>query len=490
VECAEGVTLKGRYHLIRKLGSGGMGAVWLAHDTALDSTCAVKIIDEQKSKNPEVRVRFAREAKAAAQLRGPHVVDVFDRGESDGLLYLAMEYLDGEDLCSRLEREQILEPRVAYRIIAHVARALSSAHSLGIVHRDLKPENIFLVPGYDEEIAKVVDFGIAQHEEYHLTDRATRTGSFLGTPYYVSPEQARGRPTDHRADLWSLGVITFQCLTGKLPFDADSLADLMCLIISEPIIPITALAPDLPPPMQAWWEKAVNRDRELRFQSAKEFSDSLGEALGLETRLMVPTLYPRRPVAYSESNEFLTPVPMLPSVAIDADALPVTQVGDPFDSTIAKAPRLPSLLPPPSQPFAQAMHVLGRRLELARTFAQKHVFGLAVGLAVLVGALAMTLYAATESRARSASVEITSVVDRGPGEPKRAMHSRPTAATVESDEPEVVPVEALPRERSTEPSARPAPAIHDQPRRGGATSAGAKPKGAAASPAQVPDYGI
>ncbi|MGE5783748.1 MAG: protein kinase domain-containing protein [Myxococcales bacterium] len=288
-----GVIIAGRYRLVEKLGAGGMGAVWLAHDLSLDSPCAVKLIDPEKSRSDEVRKRFVREAKAAAQLRGPHVVDVFDRGESDGILYIAMEYLEGEDLCARLGRVGLLEPERAYRIIAHVARALSSAHALGIVHRDLKPENIYLVQSYDEEIAKVLDFGIAQHASYHLEDHATREGSFLGTPYYVSPEQARGRPTDHRSDLWSLGVITYQCLTGMTPFDSDSLGELMGLILYDPIPRITEANPDLPPAVEDWWSRATQRDRELRFQSARELADRLGAALEIKTIVSVPTLPPR-----------------------------------------------------------------------------------------------------------------------------------------------------------------------------------------------------
>ncbi|HEY5960724.1 MAG TPA: serine/threonine-protein kinase, partial [Polyangiaceae bacterium] len=283
MEREAGLIIAGRYRLVEKLGSGGMGAVWLADDLSLDSLCAVKLIDAEKSRSEEVRKRFIREAKAAAQLRGPHVVDVFDRGESDGILYIAMEYLEGEDLCTRLGQVGILDVERTYRIVAHVSRALSSAHALGIVHRDLKPENIFLVQSYDEEIAKVVDFGIAQHAAYRLQDKATREGSFLGTPYYVSPEQARGRETDHRSDLWSLAVITYQCLTGVPPFDSDSLGDLMGLILYEPIPKITAANPDLPPAMEQWWTRATQRDRELRFQSARELTDQLGRALGLKT---------------------------------------------------------------------------------------------------------------------------------------------------------------------------------------------------------------
>lgn len=303
MERAPGAIIAGRYRLVDKLGSGGMGAVWLCQDLSLDSTCAVKIIDPEKSRSEEVRKRFIREAKAAAQLRGPHVVDVFDRGEFEGLLYIAMEHLEGEDLCTRLALKGRLDAETTYRVIAHVARALSSAHALGIVHRDLKPENIFLVPGYDEEVAKVLDFGIAQHEAYRIEDHATREGAFLGTPYYVSPEQARGKPTDHRSDLWSLGVIAYQCLTGSPPFESDSLGELMGLILYEPIPKITEVNPELPPAMEAFWSRAIERDREQRFQSARELADALGRALGVKSVVTVPTLPPRRPMSSLDGSE-------------------------------------------------------------------------------------------------------------------------------------------------------------------------------------------
>ena len=188
MERAEGVVVAGRYRLTRKLGAGGMGSVWLAYDLSLDTKCALKLVDDDKAKSEEVRVRFQREAKAAAQLRSPHVVDVFDHGDWSGVPYIAMEFLDGEDLGQRLQRLGRLDPGSTYRVISHVARALTRAHAIGIVHRDLKPENVFLVRGDDEEIAKVLDFGIAKHDAYSLQDKATKTGSFLGTPYYVSPE--------------------------------------------------------------------------------------------------------------------------------------------------------------------------------------------------------------------------------------------------------------------------------------------------------------
>ncbi len=302
-ERGAGELVAGRYRLARKIGSGGMGSVWLAHDLSLDATCAVKLIDEDKAADEEIRTRFSREAKASAKLRSAHVVDVFDYGEWNGTRYIAMEYLDGEDLATRLGRLGKLDAETTYRIIAHVARALMSAHALGIVHRDLKPENIFLVQSYEQEIAKVLDFGIAQNSAYSLSNRATREGSFLGTPCYMSPEQARGKSVDHRSDLWSLGVIAFQCLTGRLPFESDALGELMGLIMYEPLPKASAFNQELPAGIDGWWERAASRDCEQRFQSAKEMADELGVLLGVQTVITVPTVPPRHNSSFPPINE-------------------------------------------------------------------------------------------------------------------------------------------------------------------------------------------
>jgi eukaryotic-like serine/threonine-protein kinase len=308
IQRAEGVIVAARYRLVRELGVGGMGKVWLAHDRLLDSPCALKLIDDDKAKSEEVRVRFAREAKVAAQLRGAHVVDVFEHGEWEGTPFIAMEFLDGEDLATRLERLGRLPPADTYRIVAHIARALARAHAYGIVHRDLKPENVFLVPGDDGEVAKVLDFGIAKHDQYSLTDKATKTGSLLGTPYYMSPEQARGKGIDHRSDLWSLGVIAFQCLTGAPPFESEALGELMGLILYEELPKPTVRQPSLPPAVDEWWAKAAARDRDQRFSSAKELADALGVALGLAQNVTVPSVLPGR-TSFPDIERIVTPIP-------------------------------------------------------------------------------------------------------------------------------------------------------------------------------------
>jgi serine/threonine protein kinase len=392
VERAEGVVVAGRYRLTRKLGAGGMGSVWLAYDLSLDTKCAIKLVDDDKAKSEEVRVRFQREAKAAAQIRSPHVVDVFDHGEWSGVPYIAMEFLDGEDLGQRLQRVGRLDPGSTYRVISHVARALTRAHAVGIVHRDLKPENVFLVRGDDEEIAKVLDFGIAKHDAYSLQDKATKTGSFLGTPYYVSPEQARGKSTDYRSDLWSLGVIAFECLTGRPPFQADALGELMGQILYEDPPKPSDRAPGLLPAVDAWWERSAQRDREQRFQTAKELSDALGRALGVTRLVVVPSIPPRTTVTTpppdGERSSAPPPAfPMLPALPVPAElrdtALPRDYESEP---PTAVGPSLSAAAPVSEDtrdtdaPLSRTRHSLAIRFPNLR---RRHLFAFAGGGVVL-----------------------------------------------------------------------------------------------------------
>jgi len=331
-----GAVVAERYRLDRVLGTGGMGTVWLAHDVSLDTECALKLIDAEKAKIDEVRVRFEREAKASAQLRGAHVVDVFDYGVWEEVPFIAMELLEGEDLAQRLERVQRLSFEETYRVVAHVCRALAKAHSRGIVHRDLKPENIFIVDTGAEEIAKVLDFGIAKHEGYSVGDKTTKLGSFLGTPHYVSPEQARGQFTDGRADLWGVGVIAFQCITGRLPFHSESMGSLMGQILYDKMPIPSQVDETIPAEFDAWWARAASRNPDDRFQAAHEMSDALAKALGIETVLTVPSMPPR------SSSVPSIPPPNVTLKAVNggvAGEMAVTQDG-PVDS-LASAPRLP-----------------------------------------------------------------------------------------------------------------------------------------------------
>jgi serine/threonine-protein kinase len=278
VALAENMIVAERFRLNRMIGRGGMGSVWHATHLGLDTECAIKFIEGDFASLPEAHQRFEREAKAAAQLRSPHVVQIMDNGVWEGRPYIAMELLDGTDLRKRLASGP-MNPNEIASILTQVCRALTKAHALGIVHRDLKPDNIFLVRDDDREIAKVLDFGIAKRQDT-VDGSNTRTGAMLGTPYYMSPEQAQGiKSVDFRSDLWSLAVIAYQAIVGQLPFQSEALGDLLVKIIVHPI-PVPSQVAQVPPGFDAWFAKATQRDPNLRFQSAKDFADSLLLAIG------------------------------------------------------------------------------------------------------------------------------------------------------------------------------------------------------------------
>jgi serine/threonine protein kinase len=286
-----GLVLAGRYRLESKLGEGGMGTVWKAEHLVLCAPVAVKVLDRDVSRDQEAHDRFIREARSAAALRSPHVVQTLDYGIDEGFPFIAMELLEGETLAERLSRQHRLNPVETARIITHVARAVGRAHEAGIIHRDLKPENVFIVKNEDAEISKVLDFGVAKVETANLGPKGTRTrtGSLLGTPFYMSPEQAQGNKTiDARSDLWSLGVMAFECLTGKRPFESEGLGDLVLQICVRDM-PKPSAEASLPPRYDEWFEKACARDPENRFQTAKELAEALREVVGHEARETMAT---------------------------------------------------------------------------------------------------------------------------------------------------------------------------------------------------------
>jgi serine/threonine-protein kinase len=277
----------GRYRLIRVLGKGGMGDVWLAEDGAPGAFVALKLIHSQLAKNDEVRGRFAREARVAARLKSPHVARLLAYGETeDGIPYIAMERLVGETLRDRLAaRGRIRLPEMA-RILAHVCRGVANAHEQQLVHRDLKPENIFLSHEGNNEVTKVLDFGVAKSIDALSMANfdPTTTGALLGTPVYMSPEQAQGLKTiDMRSDLWSLGVVVFECITGALPFHAAALTQLVGKISFGPIPVPSQVAPEagITPTVDAWMARAMSRPTTERFGSVQELSDAFLAAVGV-----------------------------------------------------------------------------------------------------------------------------------------------------------------------------------------------------------------
>jgi len=285
----EGQVLSSRYRLIKPLGRGSQAYVWVAEHLALGSQVAVKLIDPELAKQDDARARFQREATAAAKLRSAHVVQILDHGIHGDQPFIIMELLDGEDLFQRLDRLHHLSIAETSRIVTHVARALMRAHAEGIIHRDLKPENVFIAPNEDEEIVKVLDFGVAKIMTPHKSVMSkTGAGTLIGTPHYMSPEQVKGiGEIDSRSDLWSLAVIAYQSATGVLPFDSEGVGDLLIKISMDQPKKPSDINPDLPPEFDDWFQRASSKDPADRFQSARELADSLAKVAGLEPRSSV-----------------------------------------------------------------------------------------------------------------------------------------------------------------------------------------------------------
>ncbi|RYZ06000.1 MAG: serine/threonine protein kinase [Myxococcales bacterium] len=278
-----GLMIAGKYRLEEEIGRGAMGVVYRAVHFSLGQRVAIKLISSEHSQSAEARARFSVEAKAAAKLRSRHVVQVIDDGETpEGNPYIVLEYLEGETLEQRLEREHDVPLADAVRIVTHVGRALARAHAEGIVHRDLKPANIFLVQSEDEDagwVAKVLDFGIAKIE--HGEKGTTQAGTVLGTPLFMSPEQVRGASSvDHRADLYSLGMCLFHMLTGDYAHYSPNYSEILVSICTLPLPRLRAKAPWLPEAVEHWFQRACAREPLERFQSADEMTEALQAACG------------------------------------------------------------------------------------------------------------------------------------------------------------------------------------------------------------------
>ncbi|WP_438040040.1 protein kinase domain-containing protein [Sorangium sp. So ce128] len=347
---AAGQVLSERYRLIRPVGQGAQAAVWVAEHLALGTHVAVKLIDLELAKQEDARERFRREATAAAQLRSAHVVQIIDHGIDGEQPFIVMELLEGEDLFDRLARRHRLSLQETSKIVTQVARALTRAHGAGIVHRDLKPENFFLCANEDDEIVKILDFGIAKVKgQGKRVAQRTSVGTLMGTPHYMSPEQVKGlREVDYRADLWALGVIAYQCVTGELPFDSEGVGDLL-IKISLGEIPVPSRAnPELPPSFDGWFARACDRDPSRRFSSARDLAESLARVADLSTEapssIRSPQPPPLPPRASPTRPPAAPPRPATGSVIPKAPPLP--RVADPTGAASTRSPERGSGEPP------------------------------------------------------------------------------------------------------------------------------------------------
>jgi serine/threonine-protein kinase len=271
-----------RYHVLKKLGEGGMGQVYLAEHVKMGRKSALKVMHPSMKADVDAISRFNREAANASRIAHPNVASVYDFGEtSEGIIYLAMEFVDGPPLTSVIEQQGALPPKRAADIVRQAADALAVAHDMGIVHRDLKPDNIMLARTRDGgDLVKVVDFGIAKAAG-NEAQKVTKTGLVVGTPEYMSPEQLSGDKLDGRSDIYSLGLVAYNMLTGKLPFPSDSAQESMIMRLTDRPKPLAEMKPDRawPADVQAVMDKALEREVAKRYQTATEFGMALYKAI-------------------------------------------------------------------------------------------------------------------------------------------------------------------------------------------------------------------
>jgi serine/threonine protein kinase len=321
---APGTIIGGKYLLEERVGQGGMGAVWRATHLVTRKHVALKFLHGEHGEDTRLRRRFLREARAASAVRHPNVVAIHDVLQlDDGTPAMVMEFLEGESLGNKLEREQKIPLRDVCRLLLPVVSAVGTAHAAGVVHRDLKPDNIYLSKLENERrtVVKVLDFGIAKLTAIEgsaaSTAALTGTGAMLGTPYYMAPEQVFGeRDIDHRADIWSIGVILYECISGLRPADGDNIGQIMKAITHRTIVPIEKVCPDLPPDISDLVGKLLSVDRNERPQSLHPVQDVLRNHADLRRQEDMESLFPP-PAAPPVSRNSLPDVASRPNIELD-----------------------------------------------------------------------------------------------------------------------------------------------------------------------------
>ena len=279
-----------RYRRVRLLGRGGMATVELAHDTELDRPVAIKRLADNLAANEEYKRRFLREARLAARLSNPNIVAVYDAGAENGVPFIVMEYVEGETLGDLLQRRGRLDPAEAVALALQACSGLETAHEAGLVHRDIKPQNLLITP---EGTLKIADFGIARSLD---GTQLTQAGTVLGTAGYLAPEQAAGEPVTAVADIYALGAVLYELLTGRPPYEADSLAELFVKQTEGSITPLRELAPAAPARLEDAVMRALARVPEYRYESAAALAAELAATGtgGTVERSLAPTTPMRR----------------------------------------------------------------------------------------------------------------------------------------------------------------------------------------------------
>ena len=411
-----GDILAQKYRVERILGIGGMGMVVLATHMELDQAVAIKFMLPAALDSPEAGVRFMREARAAGRLTSEHVCRVSDVGRFDtGVPYIVMEYLEGHDLGTLLKRKGPLPVAQAIDYILQASEGMAEAHGHGIVHRDLKPDNLFLALRSDgSEIVKVLDFGISKAS---VTGIATKTGDIMGSPAYMAPEQMQStKDVDARADVWSLGVILYQLISGRMPFIADTLPALCLAVINEPPPSLESIRKDLPSGLAEAVMKCLAKHKDERFRNVHELAQALApfgkpESMGAAARIR-SMLQRKRPPTQP-------PLIMLPSEFSDV-APTVVGTGDSLD-----IPNLPSAARTPLPPKATRTTIGSSLGESMSVLAPRHQVNRGV-VGALIGAIALVgLIIAMVLIKREATTDTAAAAAAGPPPPPPASDPRP-----------------------------------------------------------------
>lgn len=390
----------GRYRLESPIGQGGMATVWRAVHLDLNRPVAVKFLTIHGGDPDTVKDRFLREARIAAAIRHRNVVDITDFGTTpEGRPFMVMELLEGESLAERMGSQHLFGVPDVIRVGARVLSGLGAVHDAGIVHRDLKPENVFLVRDADGVYAKLLDFGISRSVEADLESVVPSSDSVLaGTPQYMSPEQARGiRDVDHRSDLWAVGVLLYEMLTGQLPFDSEHVGDLIVKIMGEEPTPVEALRPDLGEPLAQVVRRALARDRDARFQTAREMRRALLNAATMTAK----ALSSAEP---SSDLERVSEHPaMLPKELMDA----VGNAYEPGDSGMLDVTDLASL--PAERSSMETLLEQSGKVALqpgdGPPGRARHLPWLAVAAGTLLGAAALAFFFGTSEQSAAGTVD-------------------------------------------------------------------------------------
>ncbi len=407
-----GTLLLDRYRLLKKLGEGGMGTVYLAEHVTIKKRCAIKLLNPEFAHKHDLVERFLQEARAASMIAHENVVEITDFGAApNGSVFFVMEMLIGEDLAETIKREAPLPWSRVAPIAMQICRALAAAHNKGIVHRDMKPENCFRVERHgNADFIKVLDFGIAKvtsEDPDGAGGRLTSTGMIFGTPTYMSPEQAQGQRVDHRSDIYALGVILYELLTGKVPFSADNFMGILTKhMFDEPVAPsVAAPHADISLEVEAIVLKCLQKDRAFRFQSMEELSTAI-LTVGTGARPVTVTPEARtRPISEGRPTAFLT----------HGDASPRARAAG--EVTLADPQRSP-----------------GQRRGL--------MVALAAGIAVVAGSV-VTLLALSQEDPPAAVAGPVAVV--APPTQPPVGSARPDAALAPTPDPPPVPPAAEPR---------------------------------------------